>query len=93
MSHLHTDVGKSGSFSGCAGAMGAKKPYLIISRPQTRVANNFEHFTGLPANSHVTLSNCAGFTKVKSVYIKTSKKSTEEERAMIASKLKEGVLI
>ena len=93
MSHLHTDVGKSGGFSGCAGAMGAKKPYLIISRPQTRMAGNFEHFTGLPANSHVTLSSCSGFTRVKSVYVKTTKKSTDEEKAMIEAQLKKGVLI
>lgn len=93
MSHLHTDVSHSGGFSGCAGAMGSKKPYLIISRPQTRMANNFSHFTGLPSNSHVTLNDCSGFTRVKSVYVKTTKKSTDEEKSMIEAKLKEGVLI
>lgn len=93
MSHLHTDVSHSGSFSGCAGAMAGKKPYLIISRPQTHMAENFKHFTGLPANAHVKLDDCEGFTRVKSVYVTTSSKSTDEEKDMIETKLKEGVLI
>lgn len=92
-SHLHTDVSKSGGFSGCAGAMGAKKPYLIISRPQTALADNYEHFTGLPANSHVTLSQCSGLTKVKSVYVGAMQSATDEEKDMIEAQLKAGVLI
>jgi len=92
-SHLHTDVQKSGGFSGCAGAMANKKPYLIISRPQIAMASNYPHFTGIPANSLVTLSQCSGFTRVKSVYVKTDSRATDEERAMIEAKLKEGVLI
>lgn len=92
-SHLHTKVQKSGGFSGCAGAMGGKKPYLIISRPQTAMAGSFSHFTGLPANSHVTLSNCSGRTKMKSVYIKNITGATEEEKNMIESELKKGILI
>ena len=93
MSHLHTNVSHSGSFSGCAGAMAGKKPYLIVSRPQPHMADNFKHFTGLPANAHVKLDDCEGFVRVKSVYVTTSSKSTDEEKEMIEAKLKEGVLI
>lgn len=92
-SHLHTDVSHSGGFSGCAGAMGAKKPYLIISRPQTAMADNFEHYTGLPANKHATLSQCSGYTKVKSVYVGSMQSATDEEKDMIEAQLKAGVLI
>ena len=92
-SHLHTDVSHSGGFSGCAGAMGGKKPYLIISRPQPALAGNFEHFTGLPANAHVTLANCSGMTRVKSVYVKSIHRATDEEKDMIESQLKAGVLV
>lgn len=92
-SHLHTDVSHSGAFSGCAGAMGAKKPYLIISRPQVALANNYEHFTGRPANAHVTIANCSGLTKVKSVYVKSISRATDEEKDMIEAQLKAGVLV
>ena len=92
-SHLHTDVSHSGGFSGCAGAMGGKKPYLIISRPQTALANNYKHFTGIPANKHATLSQCSGLTKVKTVYVGAISYATNEEKEMIETKLKEGVLI
>lgn len=93
MSHLHADVQKSGGFSGCAGAMGIKIPYLIISRPQTALADNFPHYTGLPANSTVTLNLCYGHTRVKSVYTEAIPQATHEEKLMIEDLLKTGVLI
>lgn len=93
MSHLHTDVSHSGGFSGCAGAMAGKKPYLIISRPITAMASNYGHFTGKPANAHVVLNNCSGFTKIKSVYVGAMQSATDEEKDMIEAQLKAGVLI
>ena len=92
-SHLHTDVSHSGSFSGCAGAMAGKKPYIIVSRPQTAMAGNYGHFTGKPANSDVILTNCSGYTKVKSVYVGRIASATNEEKDMIEAQLKAGVLI
>ena len=91
-SHLHTDVSKSGGFSGSAGAMGGKIPYLIISRPQTAMADNYGHFTGRPANSHVILRNCNGMTRVKTVYV-GNMNATDEEKDMIEAQLKAGILI
>lgn len=92
-SHLHTDVSHSGGFSGCAGAMGSKKPYLIVSRPQIAMADNYQHYTGIPANSRVTLGSCSGYAKVKSVYVNSITRATEEEKNMIEAELKAGVLV
>lgn len=92
-SHLHTDVSHSGGFSGCAGAMAGKKPYLIVSRPITAMADNYGHFTGKPANSHVILRDCSGMTKVKSVYVGAMSSATDEEKDIIEAQLKSGVLI
>lgn len=92
-SHLHTDVSHSGGFSGCAGAMGSKKPYLIVSRPQIAMADNYQHYTGIPANSKVTLGSCSGYAKVKSVYVNSITRATEEEKNMIEAQLKAGVLV
>lgn len=65
-----TRVQHSGSLSGNSGVMGGKIPYLIITRPQTNMPENFEHFQGLPSNVYSKLSSCRGFVKVKNVNVK-----------------------
>lgn len=93
VSRLRADVQKSGGFSGCSGAMGGKIPYIIVSRPQLAMAENFQHFTGLPANSMVTLSACSGRTRVKAIHVEEINKATNEEKIMIERLLKDGVTI
>ena len=61
---LHTDIAHSGSISSNCGAMGIKKPYLIINRPQTQLAEDFEKYHGYPSNYTTILSNCNGFVQV-----------------------------
>ena len=90
--HLHANVQHSGSFSGCAGAMGGKKPYLIISRPQSATPYGFETIQGKPAARKVKLSSCDGITKVDSVDLKGIT-ATETELRMIEAALKQGVIV
>ena len=85
-------VEHSGGFSGNAGAMGGKIPYLIISRPQVALANNFQKFIGYPANYTTKLSNCSGFVKVLECHVENVN-ATNTELTEIESLLKEGVLI
>ena len=92
LSHAKTQVQHSGQFSGCSGAMGGKKPYLIISRPQTRTPQKIVEYEGIPTNSIHQLSTCNGFTKVKEVHI-TSKTAYDNELQEIESLLKTGVII
>lgn len=89
---MHTDISHSGSFSGNAGAMGIKKPYLIIDRPQTALANNFQKYIGYPANYTTKLSNCSGFVKVLECHIENVN-ATSSELSEIDSLLKEGIII
>ena len=91
LSHAKTQVQHSGQFSGCSGAMGGKKPYLIISRPQTRTPAKIAEYEGIPSNSIHKLSNCSGFTKVKEVHI-MSKTAYDNEIQEIESLLKTGVI-
>ena len=63
--HMHTDVSHSGNISSNAGAMGAKKPYLIIERPQTKTPPTAVTIEGLPQNDIVTMSELTGYVKVK----------------------------
>ena len=92
LSHLHTDVQKSGGFSGAPGAMGGKKPYLIISRAQEALPNNFEQYEGKPASKAVTLGNCDGFVRVQAINI-DDVPATYGELDQIVALLKQGVII
>lgn len=88
----HTNVQKSGGFTGSSGACGPKKPYLIISRPQTRLENNYEHFDGIPANFTTTLAQCSGMVKCKVTHLEIGG-AYSEEKAEIESILSNGILI
>lgn len=87
-----TRVEHSGSFSGNAGAMGIKKPYLIITRPQTALASTFPSFNGYPANESVTLNSCTGFIKCDEVHLENIP-ATSDELNEIESLLKTGIII
>lgn len=88
----HANVDRSGSFTGNAGAMGSKIPYLIISRPQTAMAQNFETLSGYPSNTYTKLSACTGFTQVKFVHVENLN-ATDAEKQEIEQLLKEGVIL
>ena len=88
----HANVERSGSFTGNTGAMGAKIPYLIISRPQTAMAQNFETLSGYPSNTYTKLSACTGFTQVKFVHVENLN-ATDAEKQEIEQLLKEGVIL
>lgn len=90
---LHTDVAHSGNISSNCGAMGIKKPYLIINRPQTQLAEDFEKYQGYPSNYTTTLSNCNGFVQVLEVHVDDIKTATSDEKQSIELLLKQGVII
>jgi hypothetical protein len=89
---LHTNVDRSGSFTGNSGAMGSKVPYLIISRPQTAMADKFETLSGYPSNTYTPLSACKGFTQVKYCHVENLS-ATDSEKQEIEQLLKEGVIL
>ena len=92
LANAKTQVQHSGQFSGSSGAMGGKKPYLIVSRPQTRTPSGIASFKGLPSNAIHKLSSCEGFVKVQEVHI-ASKSAYDNEIQEIESLLKAGVII
>lgn len=93
LSTMHTKVEHSNGFSGNAGAMACKKPYLIISRQQSAISNGVAAQGGYPGNTIVRLSQCSGFTKIKYVHLQSIRKATDFEHDDIIRKLKEGVII
>ncbi len=76
--NAHTNVQHSGGFSGNSGAMGGKKPYLIITRPITNIAEFDETMNGYPANSYITVGECSGYIKANSAHIINVPASNEE---------------
>lgn len=93
VSAMHTKVEHSNGFSGNAGALAAKKPYIIISRPQSAMSNGIGANTGWPANYFVRLSQCSGFTKAKTLHLSGISGATDTELQEIERLLKEGVII
>lgn len=91
MLNAHTRVQHSGGFSGNAGAMGCKTPYLIIARTQIATANNFPDFVGKPANETTTLGNCSGFVRVLVAHL-DGIPATGDELSEIETLLKTGII-
>lgn len=88
----HTDVQKGGGFTGASGACGPKKPYLIISRPQTQMADDFPGIDGYPANHTTTLGQCSGYVRCKEVHLNVGH-AYGTETSEIESLLRSGILI
>lgn len=91
LSGAHTSVQNSGTFGGNAGAMGGKKPYLIVSRPQSKIASRYAHMQGYPTNHTSTVGACSGFIRAKSVR-SLDAPATGDELDEIKSLLMEGVI-
>lgn len=88
----HTNIGRSGNLSGNAGAMGIKKPFIVLQKPQTSLANDFETFVGKPANYTVKIGECSGFISCTEVHIENCN-GTDSELAELENLLKKGILI
>lgn len=84
-------VQHSGGFNGCSGAMGIKKPYIVIDRSQSNIADNFNIIEGYGANTTTKLNNVTGFVRCKT--IKLSCNAYNAELDEIINILKGGVYV
>ncbi len=79
---------------GCnAGAMGRKKPYVVITNTQAYDAIGYNELYGYPANILTKLSQLEGYTKVKEVHVENVSNATVDEKNEIERLLKSGVII
>lgn len=85
-------VQHSGSFGGSHGAMGIKKPYIIIRRPIQKVVNGYNRLYGYPAHKMVVIGECTGYLRCREVNVQSSL-ATDEEKRMIEEALKSGVYV
>lgn len=89
---MRTRVEHSGNFSGNAGAMGIKIPYIIVSRPQSAMNDGFPAIQGYPSNSFVQLKKCTGYVQIKDCHVENIA-ATDTELDEIKSLLIQGVII
>ena len=92
LTHPKAEIQRSGQLGANVGAMGIKKPYLIIERPYSKYASSYAKHIGYPSNKTIKLSACKGFTRVKSTDVNNIN-TTEEERKMILNLLTNGIYI
>ena len=92
VSQAKTQVQHSGNFSGSAGAMGIKKPYLIIERPQTMIADGFANYQGKGANVRRTVGQMTGYFKFSDVHTDSISGAAESEIEAIRAALESGVI-
>lgn len=86
------NVAASNTIGSNAGAMGIKKPYLILNRQNSYNAATYNNIQGYPSNINVKLSSCSGFTRVKECHL-DGIPATDEELEEIYTLLKQGVIL
>lgn len=92
LSGAKTQVQHSGSFAGNAGAMGGKKPYLIIERPQSAVADGYGAYQGKGANSIASVGAMSGYFKMTDIHTENISGASEAEIASIVQTLESGAI-
>lgn len=90
--HANIAIERSGNLGGNIGALAFKKPYIIVTRPVSKVAYDYNKYMGYPASSLVKLSRCSGFTRVRDVII-DDVEATSLEKDTIRSLLTSGIIL
>ena len=85
-------VQKSGQFGASHGALGIKKPFIVITRPKQIEVKNYNMLYGYPAHKMVTIGTCKGYLRCREVHV-LSTTATDEEKSLIESLLKSGVYV
>ena len=85
-------VQRSGNLGANAGAMGNRVPYIIIRRPISYEANNYNIYYGYPSNVYAVLGSLSGYTRIKEIHLDDIP-CTDAERDLIDGILKAGVIL
>lgn len=91
--HSGARIEQSGGFSGNSGAMGIKKPYLVVMRPQTAMPRNYQHYSGVPSSSLVTIGSASGLIRVRECHVESIVAATKDEKDMIEKALYDGIIV
>lgn len=87
-----SSVQHSGSFGSSYGAMGGKKPYIIVTRPKEIQVPNYNKLYGYQSHKMVRVGDCEGYLRCREVHV-ISPTASNDEKALIEQLLKSGVYI
>lgn len=85
-------IQRTGSISANTGLLGEMKPYILVTRPISVVADQYKSLLGQPYQLDGTLGSQKGFVKVREVHL-DGVTATETEKNEIERLLKEGVIL
>jgi hypothetical protein len=85
-------IQRTGSISANTGLLGEMKPYVLVTRPISVVADQYKSLIGQPYQLDGTLGSQKGFVKVREVHL-DGITATEAEKTEIEQLLKEGVIL
>lgn len=83
---------RTGSISANTGLLGEMKPYVLVTRPISVVAEQYKSLLGQPYQLDGTLGSQKGFVKVREVHL-DGITATEAEKTEIEQMLKQGVIL
>lgn len=83
---------RTGSISANTGLLGEMKPYILVTRPISVVADQYKSLLGQPYQLDGTLGSQKGFVKVREVHL-DGITATEAEKTEIEQMLKQGVIL
>lgn len=83
---------RTGSISANTGLLGEMKPYVLVTRPISVVADQYKSLLGQPYQLDGTLGSQKGFVKVREVHL-DGITATEAEKTEIEQMLKQGVIL
>jgi hypothetical protein len=72
--------------------MGAKKPYIIVTRPKQIQVPNYNELYGYQAHKMVKVGDCTGYLRCREVHV-ISPTASDEEKAQIEQLMKTGVYV
>ena len=84
-------VQRNGGFTDGSAGMGIQYPYIILSRPEQNVPENYGHHFGYPSNVYVNLGSLRGYTEIGSIHL-DSIPATNAELEELDGILKGGVI-
>lgn len=85
-------IERTGSLGAVTGQMAIQKPFLIITRPEQSLPENYKHYNGYPSNITSRLGDLTGFTQVENIRLNDIP-ATQPEIIEIYDLLQKGVII
>lgn len=85
-------IERTGTLGAVTGQMAIQTPFLIITRPEQSLPENYKHYNGYPSNITSRLGDLTGFTQVENIRLNDIP-ATQPEIIEIYDLLQKGVII